>query len=37
VSATETSQRYGYSEKKDKLLKCLARAEGQVLAAKLPS
>jgi DNA-binding FrmR family transcriptional regulator len=30
MSATETTHTYGYSEKKDKLLKRLARAEGQV-------
>jgi len=30
MSAPETTRRYGYSEKKDKLLKRLARAEGQV-------
>ncbi len=30
MSAAETTHRYGYSEKKDKLLKRLARAEGQV-------
>jgi CsoR family transcriptional regulator, copper-sensing transcriptional repressor len=30
MSAAETTPRYGYSEKKDKLLKRLARAEGQV-------
>jgi DNA-binding FrmR family transcriptional regulator len=30
MSASETTHRYGYSEKKDKLLKRLARAEGQV-------
>jgi CsoR family transcriptional regulator, copper-sensing transcriptional repressor len=30
MSAPETTHRYGYTEKKDKLLKRLARAEGQV-------
>jgi DNA-binding FrmR family transcriptional regulator len=30
MSATETTQAYGYSENKAKLLKRLARAEGQV-------
>src|SRR5438309_6671894 len=30
MSAAETTRRYGYSEQKDKLLKRLARAEGQV-------
>src|SRR5437868_8135220 len=30
MAAPETTRRYGYSEKKDKLLKRLARAEGQV-------
>jgi DNA-binding FrmR family transcriptional regulator len=30
VSAAETTRLYGYSDKKDKLLKRLARAEGQV-------
>jgi CsoR family transcriptional regulator, copper-sensing transcriptional repressor len=30
MSAIRTPGRYGYSEKKDKLLKRLARAEGQV-------
>src|SRR5438552_14823461 len=30
MAAPETPRRYGYSEKKDKLLKRLARAEGQV-------
>src|SRR2546429_1552131 len=30
MSVPETTHRYGYSENKDKLLKRLARAEGQV-------
>jgi DNA-binding FrmR family transcriptional regulator len=30
LSATETHRSYGYSDRKDKLLKRLARAEGQV-------
>src|SRR5947209_17698434 len=30
MSATETTTHYGYSKNKDKLLKRLARAEGQV-------